>query len=88
MLCCAVLCCAHPDPSPDPNSIITGEAYSTPSDVWALGLSLMTCALGHIPIKADAGYWSLLKCVRDDPPPQVSAVIEGLDWTGLNRTRS
>mmetsp|Transcript_37678 Transcript_37678/g.86985 ORF Transcript_37678/g.86985 Transcript_37678/m.86985 type:complete len:493 (+) Transcript_37678:3-1481(+) len=57
---------------------INGEAYSTPSDVWALGLSIMTCALGRIPIKSDAGYWSLLKCVRDDPPPTLP---EGGPWS-------
>ena len=57
---------------------INGEAYSTPSDVWALGLSIMTCALGRIPIKSDAGYWSLLRCVRDDPPPTLP---EGGPWS-------
>ena len=50
---------------------INGEAYSTPSDIWSLGLSLMTCALGRIPLRTDGGYWSLLQCVRDDPVPSL-----------------
>jgi len=48
---------------------INGDSYSTPSDVWSLGLSLMTCALGKIPLRTDKGYWSLLQCVRDEDPP-------------------
>ncbi len=30
---------------------INGEAYSTPADVWSLGLSLLACALGRVPLK-------------------------------------
>jgi hypothetical protein len=48
---------------------INGEAYSTPADVWSLGLSLMTVALGKLPLATSGGYWSLLSAVRDDPPP-------------------
>lgn len=50
---------------------INGESYSTPSDVWSLGLSLMTCALGKTPLRTNQGYWTLLKCVRDDDPPEM-----------------
>jgi serine/threonine protein kinase len=50
---------------------INGESYSTPSDVWSLGLSLMTCALGKIPLRTNKGYWSLLQCVRDEDPPSL-----------------
>lgn len=48
---------------------INGEAYSTPADVWSFGLSLMTVALGKMPLATSSGYWSLLSAVRDDPPP-------------------
>ena len=50
---------------------INGEAYSTPSDIWSLGLSLMTCALGRLPLRTDNGFWGLLQCVRDDPSPSL-----------------
>ena len=48
---------------------INGEAYSTPADIWSFGLSLMTVALGKMPLATSSGYWSLLSAVRDDPPP-------------------
>jgi len=48
---------------------INGEAYSTPADIWSFGLSLMTVALGKMPLATASGYWSLLSAVRDDPPP-------------------
>jgi len=33
----------------------------------------MTVALGKVPVRTDGGYWSLLQCVRDDPPPALPA---------------
>lgn len=50
---------------------INGEAYSKPSDIWSLGLSIMACALGRTPVRTAGGYWSILQCVRDEPPPQL-----------------
>lgn len=35
---------------------IQGNDYSYSSDVWSLGLSLMTVALGKLPISTKAGY--------------------------------
>lgn len=48
---------------------INGDSYSTPSDVWSLGLTIMTCALGKLPFNAGGGYWSILQAVRDADPP-------------------
>jgi serine/threonine protein kinase len=48
---------------------INGREYSFPSDVWALGLSLMTVALGRLPVDTKGGYWSILHSIRDDALP-------------------
>lgn len=43
---------------------INGEAYSYAADVWSLGLSLLTTALGTLPLETKHGYWSVLHSVR------------------------
>ncbi|CAM9981878.1 unnamed protein product [Choristocarpus tenellus] len=43
---------------------IRGEDYSYASDVWSLGLSLLTTALGKLPFSNKAGYWSVLHFIR------------------------
>lgn len=43
---------------------ISGESYSYASDVWSLGLSLLTTALGTLPLETKHGYWSVLHSVR------------------------
>jgi serine/threonine protein kinase len=48
---------------------IDGREYSYPSDVWAFGLSLMTLAVGSLPIDIKGGYWTILHCIRDEEPP-------------------
>jgi serine/threonine protein kinase len=48
---------------------INGEAYSYSSDVWSLGLSLLTTALGKLPLDTKGGYWSVLHAIRDAEPP-------------------
>jgi serine/threonine protein kinase len=48
---------------------INGEAYSYSSDVWSLGLSLLTTALGKLPLDTKGGYWSVLHAIRDTEPP-------------------
>jgi len=50
---------------------IDGRDYSYPSDVWSFGLSLLTVALGRLPIDTQGGYWTILHSIRDDKPPQV-----------------
>lgn len=37
---------------------IESEAYSYPSDIWSLGLSLLTIAHGEFPYSTSGGYWS------------------------------
>ena len=48
---------------------INGEEYSYKSDVWSLGLTILTTALGKLPIETEGGYWSVMACVREDEPP-------------------
>lgn len=50
---------------------IAGEPYSYNSDVWALGVTLMACALGEFPFDRTGGYWGMLSAMRDKPPPQL-----------------
>jgi serine/threonine protein kinase len=57
---------------------IDGKDYSFPSDIWGLGLSLLTVALGRLPFDTSGGYWSLLTSIRDESlltylPPHYSA---------------
>lgn len=52
---------------------INGEAYSYASDVWSLGLSLLTTALGHLPLDTKGGYWSVYSAIRDAAPPTLPA---------------
>lgn len=44
-----------------------GKEYSFPSDIWGLGLSLFTVAMGKLPFDVSGGYWSLLTAIRDEP---------------------
>jgi len=50
---------------------IDGREYSYPSDIWSLGLSLLTLALGKIPFDTKGGFWSILHTVRDTAPPSL-----------------
>lgn len=50
---------------------IDGKEYSFPSDVWAFGLSLVTLALGKLPIDTAGGYWTILHNIRDAAPPSL-----------------
>lgn len=50
---------------------ITGKEYSFPSDVWALGLSIVSLALGQLLIKTQGGYWTIVHSIRDDPAPSL-----------------
>ena len=38
---------------------ITGEQYSYPSDVWSLGMSLLTLALQQFPYTVSEGFFGL-----------------------------
>ena len=50
---------------------IDGRPYSYAADIWSFGLSLLTVALGKLPIDTQGGYWTILHSIRDDTPPQV-----------------
>ncbi|GBG30363.1 Mitogen-activated protein kinase kinase 1 [Hondaea fermentalgiana] len=52
---------------------INGEPYSFASDVWSLGLTLMTCALGAFPFREGGSYWDMLHSINNDPIPQLPA---------------
>eukprot|EP01035_Chromulina_nebulosa_P019614 gene19614-25521_t len=46
---------------------IDGKEYSFPSDIWGLGLSIMSVAMGQLPFDTSGGYWSILTSIRDEP---------------------
>jgi serine/threonine protein kinase len=48
---------------------MTGNPYSFQSDVWSLGLTIHTVAIGKYPYKASNGYWGLLTAIQDQEPP-------------------
>ncbi len=49
---------------------ITGDDHSYSSDIWSLGLVLVTLARGAFPF-ARAGYWDILLAVQESPPPRL-----------------
>lgn len=51
--------------------------YSFPSDLWSLGVTLWYLAVGSLPYPSDAGYWGIVKAIRDDPVPQLPPVRPG-----------
>jgi serine/threonine protein kinase len=50
---------------------INGGEYGFASDVWSLGLTILTTAMGKLPIDTEGGYWSVMACVREDQPPSL-----------------
>lgn len=50
---------------------IDGRSYTFNSDIWSFGLTLLAVALGKLPIDQSNGFWSILNCVRDLPPPSL-----------------
>jgi len=52
-----------------PERIVGGD-YGCPSDVWSIGLTLVTVALGRCPVTDNGrGYWALMHELTDKPPP-------------------
>jgi serine/threonine protein kinase len=51
---------------------IRGEKYSYQSDIWSLGVALITLATGKIPFPTDSGYWGLVGAIQDGPGPSLS----------------
>ena len=52
---------------------IDGRDYGFASDVWALGLSLLTLVGGKLPIDTSGGYWTILNSIRDQESPSLPA---------------
>lgn len=52
---------------------LLGQSYCYKADVWSLGMTLLTCALGHFPYATEAGrgFWSLLQALRETTPPEL-----------------
>lgn len=55
------------------STLHTGEEYSYSADVWGLGLTLVTCALGRFPFDHTGGYWGLVSALREMDPPELPA---------------
>lgn len=53
---------------------ITGGSYGFSSDIWSLGLTILTLANGKFPFDgrsttAEGGYWGMMNAICDLPPP-------------------
>ena len=44
------------------------QPYAFESDIWSLGLSLFTCALGRYPLDAHTSYWALMTRLCSQEP--------------------
>jgi serine/threonine protein kinase len=56
---------------------IQSQEYSYASDVWSLGLTLMTCALGKVPYETESGYWGLVADISEKPVPPMPKTFSG-----------
>lgn len=43
---------------------INGDGYSYSADVWSLGMTILTTALGKLPVETGNGYWGVLHSIR------------------------
>ena len=51
---------------------IKNEPYGCPADIWAVGLTLLTVALGRCPITDNGkGFWSILHELTEKDPPEL-----------------
>lgn len=51
-----------------PERVGKGGKYSYASDIWSVGLTLLTLAAGKFPYK-DCSFWSLAGAIENDPAP-------------------
>ena len=64
-----------------PERINTNE-YGKPADIWAVGLSLLTCAMGRFPFDSKSGYWALTHAIAIADLPDLSYLEEERGFTG------
>ena len=55
---------------------INTNSYGKPADIWSVGLSLLTCALGHFPFDAKGGYWALTHAIAIEDLPSFEHLKE------------
>jgi len=48
---------------------LSGNKYSFPADIWAIGISLIYCATGKLPVPK--GIWSLVETLGNKPSPSL-----------------
>eukprot|EP00949_MAST-11_sp_MAST-11-sp1_P005302 g5302.t1 len=52
---------------------IQTSSYGRGADIWALGLSLLACALGKFPLDTQkGGYWALTTAIAEKPLPTLT----------------
>ncbi|OQR93814.1 mitogen-activated protein kinase kinase [Achlya hypogyna] len=52
---------------------ITGQEYSYPSDIWSIGVTLLTLAHGKYPFENQEGFFGLEDAIVNEPTPVVPA---------------
>lgn len=57
---------------------IDSENYSYPSDIWSLGMSLVTCALGKLAFEVNSGFFGLRSTIIEKQSPQLPASFSPL----------
>jgi len=57
---------------------INSEGYSYPADIWAIGLSLMYCATGKLPVPN--AFWELVEAVCEKDPPKLDPDEYSVDF--------
>jgi len=69
---------------------LQGQPYSYPSDVWSIGLSLLTCALGKYPVDVpnEDKYWFLLQLFSSEATVQKAGLKGILDYNEDDRPSS
>ena len=55
---------------------INTNSYGKPADIWSVGLSLLTCALGKFPFDAKGGYWALTHAIAIEELPSFEHLKE------------
>ena len=47
---------------------LNNQGYSYNSDIWSMGLTLITLARGQYPFSTSDGFWGIYQAVRAEPP--------------------